>query len=77
MAHLPLEVKNSKKRFSEVDDTRSTKPTFHAGQHENIFEPVWTRFKVLRGPILGSKGVIFGQFAPRSRKWQEKILKSG
>ena len=49
----------------------------HAGLHENIFEPVWTRFTVLRGPILGSNRVIFGQFAPRSRKWQEKILKSG
>ena len=68
---------NLRKRYSEVDDTRSTKPTCQAGQHDTILGPVWTYFKVLGGPILGPKRAILGQFAPRNGKSLEQILRSG
>ena len=48
MAHLPLEVENLGKRYSEVDDTRSPGKTFQAGQDKNNFGPIWTHFRVLR-----------------------------
>ena len=49
MAHLPLEVENLRKRYSEVDDTVSPGPTVRASQDENNCGPIWTNFRVLWG----------------------------
>ena len=52
MAHLPLEVENLGKGYSEVDDTRSPGTTVQAGQDVNNFGPTWT--------CLGSSGAYLG-----------------